>query len=323
MSLAKPRPRVLVVGATGQMGRKIVRELCALHRADVRALHRESSNAELLDELREMGAELVTGDLSDPDVSERGSLARACRGVEVVVSAVQGLRDVVVDGQTRLLRAAESEGVLRMIPSDYAVDFFRTIEGQNRNLDLRREFARVLDASVVRGSSVLCGSFMDLFAYGAMGPDRKSGMFRVWGDVDQPADFTFTDDVARYVAHVALDPEAPRVVRVAGDTKSAREIASIFEDLLGMRVRLESAGSLGALDALIERLRAADHDAEGPFPMWQRLQYARDMQSGRGRLEPLDDARFPSVQPLDMRSFLTQAFEGPVSDRRPIRTALT
>ena len=296
-------PRVLVVGATGQLGRKIARELVGARRSVVRVTYREGTNTGAVEALREAGAELVAADLSDA-----ASLARACHEVDVVVSAVQGLRDVIVDGQTRLLRAAEEAHVARMIPSDYALDFFKTDDGRNRNLDLRRELGRVLEQSPVRGTSLLCGAFMDLFAYGAMGPDRRTGVFRVWGDVDQVADFTLTDDVARYVAAVALDRQAPRVVRVAGDTRSAREIAAMFEELSGKPVKLQSAGSLEVLDRTIERLRAEDPAETNPFPMWQRLQYARDMQSGRGRLSPLDNARYPSVQPVDLRTLLGRAF---------------
>src|SRR6185295_11990796 len=100
----------------------------------------------------------------------------------------------------------------------------KTAPGGNRNLDLRRDFDAVLDASPVRGTSVLCGAFMDLLVFGAMGPDPKTGVMKVWGDADQPYDFTATDDVAKYVAAVALDDAAGRVVRVAGDTKSPREL---------------------------------------------------------------------------------------------------
>jgi hypothetical protein len=139
-----------------------------------------------------------------------------------------------------------------------------------------------------------------------MGPDRKTGVFRPWGDVDQQADFTRTDDVAK---HVALDGEAPRVVRVAGDTKSAREIAAIFfEELLATPVKLESAGSLEQLTKMIETMRAKDPAETNPFPTWQRMQYVRDMQSGRGRLSPIDNGRYPDVHPLDIRTFLSRAF---------------
>lgn len=296
-------PAVLVVGATGQLGRKIARELVSARRARVRVTYREGTNTGAIEALREGGAEVVAADFRD-----EASLRSACHEIDVVVSAVNGLRAVIVDGQARLVRAAEQAGVARMIPSDYALDFFKTAPGNNRNFDLRRELAAVLDASAVRGTSLLCGGFMDLFAYGAMGPDRKTGVYRVWGDFDQPADFTATDDVARYVAAVALDRQSPRVVRVAGDTRSPREIAAIFEEVRGKPVTLQSAGTAAALDERIEKLRAEDPAETNPFPMWQRLQYARDLQSGRGRLEPLDNARYPSVQPVDLRTLVTRAF---------------
>lgn len=292
------KARILVVGASGKLGSKIVHELVALGAA-VRVTHRRETKPEQLDKLRAQGVELALADLSNA-----ASLAAACAGVDVVVSAVQGLRDVIVDGQTRLLRAAEKASVARMIPSDYSVDLFKTREGDNRNLDLRREMNRVLDASSVRGSSVLCGAFMDMLAFGAMGPDAKTGVYNVWADPDQPYDFTHTDDVAKYVAAVALDDEAGRIVRVAGDSLSPRALAKVFEEARGMTVKIEPAGTLEDLDQLIAKLRGADEAPTNPFPVWQQLQYARDMASGRGKLAPLDNARFPTIRPRTVRELL-------------------
>jgi uncharacterized protein YbjT (DUF2867 family) len=292
---------ILVVGGTGRLGTKVVHELVALG-ARVRATHRAGATADAVAGLRDAGAELVVADLGDS-----ASLEAACAGVDVVVSTVQGLRDVIVDGQTRLLAAAAAAEVPRIVPSDYSVDFFATIEGQNRNLDLRREFNHAVDASTVRGTSVLCGAFMDLLLRpGAIGPD-PTGLMRYWGDADQPFDFTFTDDLAKYVAAVALDPSAPRVVRVAGDTVSPRQLAAIFQDVRGVPVRLERAGSLDDLDRLIDQLQAADPAPANPFPRWQQLQYARDMASGRGRLQPLDNARYPAIHPRSVRALLASA----------------
>jgi uncharacterized protein YbjT (DUF2867 family) len=291
--------RVLVVGASGKMGSKIVRELVALGTATVRVTHREGSNPEQVARLRAAGAELIKADLSD-----EAALARACAGIEVIVSSVLGPRDTIVDGQTRLLRAAEKAGVARMIPSDYSLDFFKTTEGGNRSLDLRREFNRVLDASSVRGTSLLCGAFMDLLAVGAIGPDVKTGILKVWGDENQPYDYTSTDDVAKYIAAVALDADAGRVVRVAGDSLSPRELGAIFEEVRGVKVKIENAGSLGDLERTIGKLRSADEAPTNVFPVWQQLQYVRDMASGRGKLSPLDNARYPSVRPQSVRDFL-------------------
>jgi uncharacterized protein YbjT (DUF2867 family) len=281
------------------MGSKIVRELVALGRAAVRATHRDGSKPDQVAKLRQTGAELVTADLSD-----EASLARACEGVDVVVSSVQGTREIIVGGQTRLLRAAEKAGVGRMIPSDYSVDFFKTAEGDNRNSDLRREFSRALDASAVRGTSLLCGAFMDLLLVGAIGPDAKTGVFKVWGDENQPYDFTSTDDVAKYVAAVAVDAEAGRVVRVAGDSLSPRALGAVFQELRGVPVKVEQAGTLDDLERTIAKLRAADEAPANTFPVWQQLQYMRDMASGRGKLAPLDNDRYPSVRPQSVREFL-------------------
>jgi uncharacterized protein YbjT (DUF2867 family) len=292
--MTSTKTRVLVVGATGKMGAKIVRELLALGSATVRVTRRAGSTAAEI-----AGVETVTGDLGDA-----GSLAAACAEIDVVVSSVQGLRDVVVDGQTRLLRAAEQAGVTRMIPSDYSLDFFKTPAGGNRNLDLRREFNATLDASKLRGTSVLCGAFMDLLAMGAIGPDPKTGVYKVWGDESQPYDFTTTDDTAKYIAAVALDRDAGRKICVAGDTLSPRELGAIFEKLRGVPTKIERAGSVDDLSQLIARMRAADEAPANVFPVWQQMQYGRDMASGLGRLAPLDNARYPSIHPKRVREFL-------------------
>jgi uncharacterized protein YbjT (DUF2867 family) len=293
--------RVLVVGGTGNLGGKIVRELLALAPALVRVTTRDPNKAESA-ALAALGVELATADLGDA-----GSLERACDGIDVVVSAAQGLADIIVDGQTRLLRAAEVKGVARMLPSDYALDFFKTTPGKNRNLDLRRDFNTVLDGSTrVRGTSVLCGAFMDLITWGAIGPDPKTGVYRVWGSPDQRYDFTLTDDLAKYIAAIALDDTAGRFVRVAGDSQTARTLAPIFEAARGTPVTIVAAGTLDELDALIERMKAEDPSPGNPFPRWQQLQYTRDMAGGAGVLEPLDNARFPAIVPVTVRDLLAR-----------------
>jgi len=267
---------VLVVGASGNLGGKIVRELRA-RGAAVRATFHKRPPPD--------GVEAVQADLADPV-----ALTNACAGVHTVISAVQGLADTILDGQTNLLHAAEAAGVARMIPSDYSVDFFKTQDGGNRNLDLRRAFNQRLDASKVRGTSVLNGAFMDLVEHKRIGPDG-SGVMRVYGDPDQPYDFTHTDDVAKYIAAVALDDTAGRVVRVVGDRASPNQLAA----LRGGRV--ERVGDLDALTRMIAHMQAADPAPHNPFPVWQQLQYVRDMARGDALLEPIDNGRYPAIVP--------------------------
>lgn len=109
---------VFVAGATGNLGSQIVARL--LHEGvRARALVRpQASRGAAARALSDRGAEIIEGSLADP----AGRLARAMKGAEVVISAVQGGEDVIVQGQATLLKAAETAGVPRLIPSDFAVD---------------------------------------------------------------------------------------------------------------------------------------------------------------------------------------------------------
>jgi len=44
------------------------------------------------------------------------------------------------------------------------------------------------------------------------------------------------------------------------------------------------------------------------FPPWQGLQYPRDMFSGRGRLAPLDNVRYPDIRWTPLRERLAARF---------------
>jgi hypothetical protein len=64
--------------------------------------------------------------------------------VTCVVSVLAGLREVIIDAQKVLLDAAIAAGVPLFIPSDYSLDFTKFSDGENRNLDLRRDFIVIL-----------------------------------------------------------------------------------------------------------------------------------------------------------------------------------
>ena len=70
----------LIVGATGLLGGQIC-QLLAERGKPVRALVRDTSNPDKVATLRNIGAEIVLGDLKD-----RRSLETACRGANAVIS---------------------------------------------------------------------------------------------------------------------------------------------------------------------------------------------------------------------------------------------
>ena len=150
-------PTIVVAGATGNLGGRIVRALAA-RGATVRALTRREASQDQRAALQAAGAEAVPVDFEDV-----AALTAALRGAECLVSAVSGLADVIVGLQTRLLDAVAA-GVPRFIPSDFSLDFTHLALGSNRNFDLRRDFRTRLDQAPIRATSIFNGAFADMLA---------------------------------------------------------------------------------------------------------------------------------------------------------------
>jgi uncharacterized protein YbjT (DUF2867 family) len=286
---------VLLAGVGGDLGGRIARALVA-RGADVRALVRVGVKPGNFPP----GVTPVTVDYGDPR-----SLANACHGAACVVSALNGLEPVILEAQGRLLDATVAAGVPRFIPSDFSLDFTRTRPGDNRNLDLRRHFMDRVDRTPIRATSILNGAFADLLTGEAPIVLQRPRRILYWGDADQPLDFTAKDDVARYTAAAALDSEAPRILRIAGDTVTPRVLATLMTDLTGRPFGLWRAGGLKRLSLLIRIARAVTPASDAVFPAWQGMQYLRDMASGRGRLLPLDNDRYGQMPWIGARTTLS------------------
>ncbi len=243
---------IAVAGATGDLGGCIVNAV--LERgAHVCAIVRAGTGSDKLAKLERRGVTIAQVHMAS--VSE---LARACAGASCVVSALQGLRDVIVDGQSVLLDAAIAAGVPRFIPSDFSIDFTRLPAGENRNLDFRREFHGRLDQAPIAATSILNGAFAELLTSRMPLLDLEAKRVSFWGDADQRMDFTTMDNTAAFTAAAALDPSAPKILRIAGDEKSARELASVAGELKKAKFELVCLGSVDDFAVLIRRVRAAD-----------------------------------------------------------------
>jgi len=73
---------------------------------------------------------------------------------------------------------------------------------------------------------------------------------------------------------------------------SPRQLAEIMTDLTGEKFGLWRAGGIGLLSVVIRVARAVTPRSNAVFPVWQGMQYLRDMSSGRGKLAPLDNDRY-------------------------------
>jgi nucleoside-diphosphate-sugar epimerase len=288
----------VIAGATGNLGGRIARAI--LQRgANVRAIVRHKSDPGKVEELRKRGAAIAEVDFNS--VSE---VTGACKGGSCVISALSGLRDVIVERQTLLLDSAVKAGVPRFIPSDYSIDFTKVPPGTNRNLDLRREFHERLDKTPIAATSILNGMFTDLLTGQAPVVLFKLKRVVYWQDADLRLDFTTMDDTAEFTAAAALDASTPRFLRIAGDQISARGLAEVVSEVLGEKFRLFRAGGLKRLATLIKITRAVFPGSSALYPPWQGMQYMHNMFSGRAKLEPLDNERYPGMRWTTAREVL-------------------
>ena len=161
-----------------------------------------------------------------------------------------------------------------------------------------------LDRAPIRATSILNGAFMDML--GAEMPIIRPRLLRVlyWRDAHQPLDFTTKDDTATYTAAAALDDDAPRILRIAGDVVSAYDIADAMTSVTGRRFRTLRAGGLGALSAMIAIAKLAAPGQREAFPPWQGMQYMRDQFSGCAKLALLDNERYPGLRWTSVRDHL-------------------
>lgn len=209
--------KVLVTGATGFVGPKIVRALRAQDR-EVRALVREPSRA---GHLASLGAEIVSGDMTDPL-----SLREAVRGCTHVVHLVailsgkpQDFDRVMTEGTKDLIKAAKEEGVERFVQMS-------ALGTSEQTKDVVPYYAAkwAMERAVVE-SGLEYVIFRPSFVFGPGGGAlqtfmrqvRLSPIVTIIGDGLQRSQPIWLDDVAAYFAKsVDLPQAANRAFELGG-----------------------------------------------------------------------------------------------------------
>jgi hypothetical protein len=281
---------IVVAGGTGNLGGKIVAALIE-NGAEVRAVLRKESAVEKIEALKALGAKIHI--LNNWNIAE---ISAVCAGASCVVSALSGLRSVIIDAQKVLLDASIAAGVPRFIPSDYSLDFTKFSDGENRNLDLRREFHRYLDKQPIAATSIFNGAFADMLTNEMPLILFKQKMVLYWGNSDHKMGFTTVADTAIFTALVALDETSPRYLRIAGSQISPRAIKSVVKEVTGTDFRLFRPGGAGFLGVIIKIARRFSPSETELYPAWQGMQYMHNMIDARSNIDILDNKRYSNLQ---------------------------
>ena len=223
--------RVLVVGATGQLGGVIARKLISSG-TKVRALAR---NREALERCAP-DAEIAAVDLRD-----LAKLTEACRGVDQIVATANNNMGKGATSPTRvdlgayqnLCAAARNTGVRRLtyvsykgLSQDACVDIFRVkwyIEDAIRRSGIPYVMLRPT-------------MFMEIWIDQLLGKAiREKGVATIFGDGNTVSNYVSVDDVAEFATRILARPEVVNEVVDAGGPSnlSQNDVATLVERRLG------------------------------------------------------------------------------------------
>lgn len=290
---------ILLAGATGMFGGHIARHLTQQPDTRVRLLVRSAGDAKVKP-LLDLGAEIIEGDLADA-----GSLDRATTGIDVIVSAVQGGPDVIVDGQVALALAGKRNGVRRILPSDYALDLFKATPGEHMMFDMRAEADRRITDTGLEQVNVLQGGFMDMFLPGRGAINLEAGTVSFFGDGERLIEVTSVDNTARMVALIASDLTVPAgKFAFAGDKLSFRDAGAIVAARTGRAIKPVSLGSEADLRAA---MAVADPNKK------VMLAYLLYMTNGQTVLTELQNDRYPGFGFQSFAEFIAASVPAPIA----------
>ncbi|KAH8676218.1 isoflavone reductase family protein [Xylariales sp. PMI_506] len=237
-TLVAPAKRILVLGATGVIGKVITASLVS-HKSDFEKIGIFTSKetvhgkSQLIQSLKDQGVEVIAGDLDDDS-----QVLEAYSGYDTVVSAVG--RNAI-DKQIDLIRLAESSPTItRFIPSEYGTDIeYDASSASELPSQKKLKVRSYIKTSVkrLRHTYLVTGPFADLYM-GLMASEPRLGSFDVGnktatllGDGNDHISLTTMADVGRLLIAVLKHPEVSdnRAIRANSYTTTPNKILAEFE----------------------------------------------------------------------------------------------
>ncbi|XP_058220791.1 phenylcoumaran benzylic ether reductase Betv6-like isoform X1 [Rhododendron vialii] len=232
------KSKILIIGGTGYIGKFIV-EASAKSGHPTFALVRESTvsdpaKAKLIDGFKSSGVTLLHGDVND-----HGSLVKAIKQVDVVISAVGSLQ--ILD-QTKIIAAIKEVGhIKRFFPSEFGndVDHVNAVEPAKTAFAVKAQIRRAIEAEGIPytyvPSNFFAGYFLPTLAQpGVSAPPRDKVI--IFGDGNPKAVFNEEHDIGTYTIKAVDDPRTLNKVVYIKPPKnvySFNELVSLWEKKIG------------------------------------------------------------------------------------------
>ncbi|CAE6069404.1 unnamed protein product [Arabidopsis arenosa] len=238
--------KILVIGATGNIGKVIVQESAKSGHATF-ALVREASlsdpvKAKLVESFKDLGVTILYGSLTDKE-----SLVNAIKQVEVVISAVD--RAQILDQVNIIDAIKESGNVKRFLPSEFDNDVDRTVAIEPAtatlsNYNRKAQIRRAIEAAKIPYTYVVTGCFASFFVpclgqchLRLTSPPRDK--VSIYDSGNGKAIFNIEEDIATYTIKAVDDPRTVNKILYIYPPKnivSQNDMVGFWERKIGKRL---------------------------------------------------------------------------------------
>lgn len=248
---------ILVAGATGFLGSEICRQLIEKNK-NVKGLVRTTSDVNKVAQLKELGVEIIEGDLKD-----KSSLKNALKGVSAIISTVSStisrhegdsIQTVDDEGQNNLIDAAVAAGISQFVYISFCV-----MPIQFPLQTAKRKVEQHLTSSGLNYTILQPTNFMDVWLSPILGFDYSNAKATIYGDGKNKISWIAIKDVASFaVASIDNLGAKNRSIELGGPSAlSPLEVVNIFETTHGKKFELQFVP--------VEALKAQKDAAQDPL----------------------------------------------------------
>lgn len=286
-----PTRRLLVVGATGNIGTELVREALKASSpfTHVRALARDTSKISHLGSSEGSSNRLELVDCNAYDVD---GLDAACNDVDSIVCAYRGVPNLALDAQLLLMRVAERRGVNQMILASWNYDVTKIKLGDHEPYDAYVSIlAQTEFIPNLKVLFVVSGVFFDVLWWFGIWKAEK-GYFETFGTGDEVWKLTSREDAARFSIEALRDRNRSGIVHIASEQLSLNDISKLVAEVReGSADKAKPVKSLGSADDChAEFVRTREELGKPRYLEYAWLGYVYYTITGKWDFEPTDNA---------------------------------
>jgi NADH dehydrogenase len=234
---------ILIIGSTGKLGTEICR-LLKEKNIPARAMIRTTTPEEKRNELRNLGFQLVEGDIRD-----KTTFSDALQGISTVITTVSSMPFSYITGDNDI-STVDEKGIIKLIYAarESGVKHFVYVScSGNMDLDFplmmaKRKVENYLRLSGMTFSILRPGFFMELWLSPMVGFDPLNRKVNICGTGLNPVAYISLKDVARYAVECLDNPYVVNAIIELGGPENLAplETVKLFEEVLGDKIDIQN-----------------------------------------------------------------------------------